>query len=107
MDNSLIRLLDMDFRLRWNCDFSVRTNSPWVIHGGTGLSDEQMRRLIGLGVAKINYYTALSDVAARSILEQCPASYTNLTSGVRPRGGRSRKARATTFAGSSASAPHR
>jgi fructose-bisphosphate aldolase class II len=58
---------------------------PLVIHGGTGLSDEQMRRLIGLGVAKINYYTALSDVAARSILERsnARASCTNLTSGVR------------------------
>ena len=27
-DNSLIRLWDMDFRPRWNCYFSVRTNSP-------------------------------------------------------------------------------
>jgi fructose-bisphosphate aldolase class II len=37
---------------------------PLVIHGGTGLSDDQFRRLISLGVAKINYYTALSDAAA-------------------------------------------
>ena len=37
---------------------------PLVIHGGTGLSEEQFRGLIGRGVAKINYYTALADAAA-------------------------------------------
>ena len=42
---------------------------PLVIHGGTGLSDDQFRRLIANGVAKINYYTALSDVAAKQINE--------------------------------------
>ena len=40
---------------------------PLTIHGGTGLSDEQCRKLIANGVAKINYYTALSEVAANSI----------------------------------------
>jgi len=42
---------------------------PLVIHGGSGLSDEQFRRLIASGVAKINYYTALADAASRHILE--------------------------------------
>ncbi|MCX8017940.1 MAG: class II fructose-bisphosphate aldolase [Rhodocyclaceae bacterium] len=37
---------------------------PLVIHGGPGLTDEQFRALIARGVAKINYYTALSDLAA-------------------------------------------
>ena len=37
---------------------------PLVIHGGTGLSEVQFRRLIEHGVAKINYYTALSEAAA-------------------------------------------
>jgi fructose-bisphosphate aldolase class II len=37
---------------------------PLVIHGGTGLSDEQIHALVARGVAKINYYTALSDLAA-------------------------------------------
>jgi fructose-bisphosphate aldolase class II len=36
---------------------------PLVLHGGTGLSDEQYRRLIANGIAKINYYTALADAA--------------------------------------------
>ncbi len=40
---------------------------PLVIHGGTGLSDDQFRRLIANGVAKINYYTALADAASTSI----------------------------------------
>lgn len=40
---------------------------PLVIHGGTGLSEEQYRKLISHGVAKINYYTALADVAGSRI----------------------------------------
>lgn len=36
---------------------------PLVIHGGTGLSDDQYRKLLANGVAKINYYTALNDEA--------------------------------------------
>jgi fructose-bisphosphate aldolase class II len=45
------------------------TAVPLVIHGGTGLSDDQFRRLIANGVAKINYYTALADAANRRIKE--------------------------------------
>ncbi len=58
---------------------------PLVIHGGTGLSDEQFSRLIAHGVAKINYYTALSDAAAESIRERMAdtGGYTGLTRGVR------------------------
>ncbi len=40
---------------------------PLVIHGGSGLTDDQFRRLIAHGAAKINYYTALADAASRSI----------------------------------------
>lgn len=40
---------------------------PLVIHGGTGLSEEQYRRLITNGVAKINYYTALADAARKAL----------------------------------------
>ena len=46
---------------------------PLVIHGGTGLSDDQFHRLIANGVAKINYYTALSDAAAKQINENTRA----------------------------------
>ena len=56
---------------------------PLVIHGGTGLSDEQFRRLIENGVSKINYYTALADAAAARIRANATADgrggYTALT----------------------------
>ncbi len=59
---------------------------PLVIHGGTGLADEQFRRLIAAGVAKINYYTALADAAGARIRANAGdggGSYTELTRGVR------------------------
>ena len=40
---------------------------PLVIHGGSGLSDDQFRRLVANGVAKINYFTALDDAAGACI----------------------------------------
>jgi fructose-bisphosphate aldolase, class II len=46
---------------------------PLVIHGGTGLSDDQFRKLIANGIAKINYYTALAEVANRRIKENVAA----------------------------------
>lgn len=55
--------LDLD-RLQ-RIDASLRM--PLVIHGGTGLDDEQFRGLIDRGVAKINYYTALADAAAGAV----------------------------------------
>lgn len=58
---------------------------PLVIHGGTGLGDQQFRKLIDNGVTKINYYTALSDAAGRSIRETVQdddsTSYTRLVAG--------------------------
>ena len=60
--------------------------TPLVIHGGTGLSDEQFRKLIQHGVAKINYYTALADVAGNRIRANARADarcgYTGLVRGV-------------------------
>jgi len=60
---------------------------PLVIHGGTGLSDHQFRQLIANGVAKINYYTALSDAAAKQINENTGAGsgsgYTGLVKDIR------------------------
>jgi fructose-bisphosphate aldolase class II len=71
--------LDLE-RLR---DINQALNTPLVIHGGTGLSDEQFRQLIANGVAKINYYTALADAAGGSIrknIEETQSDvYTHLT----------------------------
>ncbi len=58
---------------------------PLVIHGGTGLGDDQFRRLIANGVAKINYYTALSDAAGSRIAanqQQGARGYTGLVENV-------------------------
>lgn len=58
---------------------------PLVIHGGSGLTEDQYHRLITGGVAKINYHTSLSESAVSAIRKQ-PASisdYANLTAGVR------------------------
>ncbi len=56
-------------RLDWGRLKEINTalGLPLVIHGGTGLSDDQFRKLITLGVAKINYYTALADAAGDAI----------------------------------------
>ncbi len=62
-------------------------NIPMVIHGGTGLSEDQFRRLTTLGVAKINYFTGLSDVAAEMMCGKVKAgfkgSFTDLKQGVK------------------------
>jgi fructose-bisphosphate aldolase class II len=42
-------------------------NIPLVIHGGTGLNDDQYHKLIDHGVAKINYFTALAEQAIKQI----------------------------------------
>ena len=62
-------------------------NIPLVIHGGTGLSDDQYQQLINRGVSKINYYTSLSDVAGLRIRENSQSDplngYTGLANGVK------------------------
>jgi fructose-bisphosphate aldolase, class II len=45
-------------------EIAAEVHVPLVIHGGSGLADEEYRGLIERGVAKVNYFTALSDVAA-------------------------------------------
>lgn len=45
-------------------------NIPLVIHGGSGLNEDQFHKLTLNGVAKIDYYTALSDIAAKAMRER-------------------------------------
>jgi fructose-bisphosphate aldolase class II len=76
---------ELDFqRLR---DINEGLQHPLVIHGGTGLSDDQYRQLIKNGVAKINYFTALADAAGAAIRSNVEATnhngFTQLTRGVR------------------------
>lgn len=42
---------------------------PLVLHGGTGLSDETFRRLIGLGASKVNISTAIKIAYCQSMKE--------------------------------------
>lgn len=59
---------------------------PLVIHGGSGLTDAQCECLIDRGVARINYYSGLSQLAARRIRSNCLVDRTGgaaaLTQGV-------------------------
>lgn len=76
---------ELDFDRLAQINESLRI--PLVIHGGTGLHDEQYRRLIENGVTKVNYFTALSDSAAGAILavaaRDARAGYTGLLKDVR------------------------
>ncbi len=59
---------------------------PLVLHGSSGLSDDQFRRLIANGIAKVNYFTAITDHAAeqmRSNARDKDQGYLKLFSGVR------------------------
>lgn len=62
-------------------------DTPLVIHGGSGLNADQYRRLTALGIAKINYFTALSDLAAATMRQRMKADkqggFTDLKQGVK------------------------
>jgi len=75
-------------KLDWErlAEINAAVKRPLVIHGGTGLSDDQFQKLIASGVAKINYYTALADAAGNAIRGAAQSNargYTALLSGVR------------------------
>lgn len=40
---------------------------PLVLHGGSGISDDDFRKAISLGIGKINFYTQMSAAAVESI----------------------------------------
>lgn len=58
---------------------------PLVLHGSSGLSDDHYRRLIANGIAKINHFTALTDLAAQQVIENAvhDGGYLSLFAGVR------------------------
>ena len=57
--------LRLDFNRLARINESV--DVPLVIHGGTGLSDQQYHKLIDRGVAKINYFTAISELVVHQV----------------------------------------
>ncbi|VEB92397.1 sugar-bisphosphate aldolase [Citrobacter koseri] len=44
-----------------------QTALPLVLHGGSGISDEDFRRAITLGIHKINFYTGMSQAALAAV----------------------------------------
>ncbi len=57
-------------KLNYQLIFDLReaTQVPIVMHGGSGLSDDQYRRCIAHGVRKINYYTYAAKAAYEAVL---------------------------------------
>ncbi len=39
------------------------TDMPLVLHGGSGISDQDFKKAIGMGICKINFYTEISQAA--------------------------------------------
>ncbi|MGD0751146.1 MAG: class II fructose-bisphosphate aldolase [Anaerolineales bacterium] len=46
-----------------------RVDLPLVMHGGTGLSDQQFRSAIAAGISKINYATAIVNASAENMCQ--------------------------------------
>jgi fructose-bisphosphate aldolase class II len=51
-----------------------RAGIPLVLHGGSGIPDDDFRRAISLGIRKINYFTEMSKLAADRVRELIRAS---------------------------------
>ncbi|MDN6731116.1 MAG: class II fructose-bisphosphate aldolase [Tetragenococcus koreensis] len=49
-------------------DIKKETETPLVMHGGSGLDTETYEKAIDIGVAKINYYSAMSNKVTKRIL---------------------------------------
>lgn len=63
-----------------------RTDIPLVLHGGSGLSDDQFRQAVSGGICKINIFTSLAAEASRRMIESAKdekASYFSLTNVIR------------------------
>ncbi|MCH5190623.1 MAG: class II aldolase [Oscillospiraceae bacterium] len=52
-------------------DINKIVDTPLVLHGGTGITDEMFRQAVMLGIRKINIATASFDSLARHALEYC------------------------------------
>ena len=48
---------------------SEKTGLPLVMHGGSGISEEDYRRAIRAGIRKINYYTYMSNAGTGAVQE--------------------------------------
>lgn len=48
---------------------------PLVMHGGSGVSDEDYRRVIGLGIRKINYYTYMAKAGGAGVQQMADMTF--------------------------------
>ena len=60
-------------------------NLPLVLHGGTGIPEDQIKKAISLGVSKINVNTDLQVVYAKAIREYVEAGKDQQGKGYDPR----------------------
>ena len=58
-------------------EIRAAVDAPLVLHGGSGLSDEDFRNTISGGIAKINVYTDIILAGKRALAEHPDASYTD------------------------------
>jgi len=58
-------------------DINKAVGVPLVLHGGSGISDEDFRKCVQLGICKINVATSLQQNVARKIKALCFASGSN------------------------------
>jgi fructose-bisphosphate aldolase class II len=47
------------------------TSVPLVLHGGSGLSDDDFRSCIGSGISKVNIYTDVVTAALNTVRQEC------------------------------------
>lgn len=52
-------------------DIRAQIGIPIVMHGGSGVSDEDFKKCIANGVRKINYYTYLAKNGGNAVREHC------------------------------------
>ena len=64
-DYAFLPKLDFD-RIR---SISEKTNLPLVLHGGSGLADDDFRNAVKLGVSKINIFTDLDKAGKAGVAE--------------------------------------
>ena len=64
-DYAFLPKLDFD-RIR---TISEKTNLPLVLHGGSGLADDDFRKAVKLGVSKINIFTDLDKAGKAGVAE--------------------------------------
>ena len=71
----------LDFNVVEKCRDAVSV--PLVLHGASGIGDEDIRTAISLGIAKINIHTELCQAAMAAVNANCDKSFLELERAVR------------------------